>query len=108
MISADFVEPAAIRGTIHERRLAAGASTPWYVTRCLRGLGTNASNRSIRTAAVNTARVVPSDHLFFSSSLIRPAEVLGIAHGTATAKSERIYLTNICLCDLQLGKYMLR
>jgi hypothetical protein len=30
----------SIRGTIRDRMLAPGASTPWHVTRCFRGRGT--------------------------------------------------------------------
>jgi hypothetical protein len=38
----------------------AGASAPWQVTRCLRGGGTSAHRRSIKTAFVITTAVVPS------------------------------------------------
>jgi hypothetical protein len=53
--------PAAVcRGTTFGRNPAAGASAPWQVTRCLRGGGTSAHRRSIKTSFVITTAVVPS------------------------------------------------
>jgi hypothetical protein len=55
---------ASACGTIHGRRLAAGANTPWYVTKCRRGRGTSARNRSISTPGSSATAVVPSfDHV---------------------------------------------
>jgi hypothetical protein len=61
------------RGTTFGRRPDAGASTPWQVTQCSRGFGTNAHSRSISTAFVITTAVVPSRHRFFREHPIRPS-----------------------------------
>ncbi len=47
---------------MRDLKLAAGANTRWHVTKCRRGRGTNASNRSISISGVNTTCVVPPFH----------------------------------------------
>jgi hypothetical protein len=53
-------------------QIDAGAKTPWYVTRCLRGRGTSAQRRSINTSCVITTAVVPSRQSLFSTYPILP------------------------------------
>jgi hypothetical protein len=58
---------ATVASTIPRgRNPAAGASTPWYVTRCRRGRGTSAHSRSISTCGSSTTCVVPSFQPFVS------------------------------------------
>ncbi len=51
--------------TIARRRLC-GANTPWYLVKCIRGGGTSATRRAIRSRGSRTTCVVPSRYGVFS------------------------------------------
>lgn len=63
-----FVAPLPrCAGVTAARNLLFGANTPWNLVRCIRGGGTGAASRAIRSSGSNTTCVVPSRYGVFSA-----------------------------------------